>query len=276
MKINFLPISKTFAKVNTKSLNTGKNVALNFYASLKPMPVDSVSFTHNKEIKDNKKSVVILIGPPNGGKGTSSSYITEKYNIPVIGMGNILRNEVKKGSELGKLAQPYLEAGTMIPDDITFDIFKTRISEDDCKNGYILDGFPRTKALAEMLQTYFDEKDDIKLNVIELDVDENVLYDRCEKRYVCSECNKVHSVDKNEYDGEVPLCTCGGTLIKRDDDTVEKLQKRINYYKTTTMPVIDFYKDKGVLNKIEIKTTSYPISEMTDNIDKILETEEDN
>lgn len=273
MKINFLPISKPFTQINTNSVSSVKN-RFSGFCNLKSLPADTVSFTHNKEVQNDDKLVVILIGPPNGGKGTSSSYITKKYNIPIIGMGDILRNEVQKGSELGKLAQPHLEAGTMIPDDITFDIFKTRIKEDDCKHGYILDGFPRTKGLAEMIQNYFDENNDINLKVVELDVDENVLYDRCEKRYVCSDCHTVFSVDKNANKGEIPSCSCGGTLVKRNDDTVEKLQKRIDYYKTNTMPVLDFYKDMGVLNKIEIKTTDYSISEMTDSLDKILDVEE--
>ncbi|MCQ2753754.1 MAG: adenylate kinase [bacterium] len=236
--------------MQVQALNTMPNYGINFQHKSITKPVttkivknvgcDSVSFTNSA--KNYAKKVIIMLGAPNSGKGTYSRQISAKYSIPQISTGDILRNEVKQGTELGKKAQDYMSAGGLVPDDLILDIFKSRIKMPDCARGFILDGFPRTVKQAEKLDKLLKEDKNIDVRIINLDVDENILFERSAKRYMCKNCSRTYSLEK--YNPEISKCECGGQLIKRADDKPEVLAKRLVSYKDQSLPLIDFYSDK--------------------------------
>lgn len=232
MKIN--PIGYNFFPKSINKLAQTRALPL--------MPCDSVHFT-GKPLQEEPKLVVIMLGAPNSGKGTCAREISNKYGIPQISTGDILRNEIKKDTELGKEVKSYMNSGALVPDDVILDVFKNRIQQDDCKNGFILDGFPRTTQQAEKLQTILEADKNINLKIINLDVDKDILYERSSNRYMCEDCSKTHSIKEGYVKGE-SKCDCGGNLIKRADDTPEVLTQRLDAYEKQTKPIIDLYGDK--------------------------------
>lgn len=182
---------------------------------------------------------IILLGAPGAGKGTQASKIAEHYGILHISTGDIFRANIKGGTEIGKLAKSYIDAGKLVPDEVTCDIVKDRLTWEDAKSGYMLDGFPRNLFQAEQLDTF--AKVDLCLNI---DVDEALLMDRICGRRVCS-CGESYHV--STLNGATTCAKCGKELYQRADDNPETVKTRLDTYKAQTAPLIDYYKAQGKL-----------------------------
>ena len=186
---------------------------------------------------------VILLGAPGAGKGTQAVRIAAAMNIPHISTGDIFRKNIKEKTPVGLKAKSYIDRGQLVPDEVVVEIVQQRIDEDDCKNDFLLDGFPRTIAQAEAL----DRLTNID-NVINLEVDLDKLVDRITGRRVCEKCGESYHVSTKKDD----ICEkCGGKLIQRADDTEETVKSRLNVYKNETAPLINFYKKQGVLKNVD-------------------------
>ena len=186
---------------------------------------------------------VILLGAPGAGKGTQAVRIAAAMNIPHISTGDIFRKNIKEKTPVGLKAKSYIDRGQLVPDEVVVEIVQQRIDEDDCKNGFLLDGFPRTIAQAEAL----DRLTNID-SVINLEVDLDKLVDRITGRRVCEKCGESYHVSTKKDD----ICEkCGGKLIQRADDTEETVKSRLNVYKNETAPLINFYKNQGVLKNVD-------------------------
>ncbi len=186
---------------------------------------------------------LILLGAPGAGKGTQAEKIVEKYNIPAISTGNILRAAVKDGTEMGVKAKSYMDAGQLVPDEIIIGIIQDRIKEDDCANGFILDGFPRTIPQAQALEDMGIEID----KVLDIEVSDEAITKRMSGRRVCAKCANSYHLEykKPQVDG---VCdACGGELIQRKDDAPETVQARLAEYHEMTEPLKDFYQNIGKL-----------------------------
>lgn len=190
---------------------------------------------------------LILLGPPGSGKGTQAKFLEEKFRIPKISTGDILRQAIKDNTELGKKAQCYIEAGDLVPDEVVVGLIKERIKEKDCENGYILDGFPRTIIQAEKLGETLrkmNQKIDI---VIDLEVDEEELLVRLAGRDTCRNCGAMFH-EKTRTPKKAGICDhCGGELYQRPDDNKETILKRLGVYRRETAPLKEFYKNQGNL-----------------------------
>ncbi len=194
--------------------------------------------------------ILILLGAPGVGKGTQGELIAKEYGIPQISTGDILRREVKEGTQLGIEAKKYMDSGALVPDDVIVGMMEKRIKEDDCKNGFILDGFPRTVAQAEALDVML-ERNGLKLDrVILIDVPKEEIIDRLTGRRVCSKCGAVYHIKNNPPQIEGVCDKCKGELIQRSDDTREVVENRLNVYERSTMPLIEYYEKTKKLVKI--------------------------
>ncbi len=184
----------------------------------------------------------VLLGPPGAGKGTQAVKIVEKYNVPHISTGDIFRENIKNGTELGKKAQEYMNKGELVPDDLVIEIATTRLLADDCKNGFLLDGFPRTVYQAEKLDAFLADHG-MKLDkVIDIEVEKEELISRLTGRRVCKTCGASFHVVNIPPKKEGICDICGGELFQRADDTVETVENRIEVYNQQTMPLVDYYK----------------------------------
>lgn len=193
----------------------------------------------------------ILLGPPGAGKGTQAVKIVEKYHIPHISTGDIFRENIKKGTELGKKAQEYMNRGELVPDDLVIDIATTRLLEDDCKNGFLLDGFPRTVYQAEKLNAFL-AANGMKLDkVIDIAVEKEELITRLTGRRVCKGCGASYHIVNIPSKQEGICDTCGGELFQRADDNVETVTNRIEVYNNQTMPLVDYYERAGVIVHVD-------------------------
>ncbi len=190
---------------------------------------------------------LILLGAPGAGKGTQAEKIVEKYNIPAISTGNIIRAALKNGTEMGLKAKAYMDAGSLVPDEVVIGIIKDRLKEDDCKNGFILDGFPRTIPQAQALE----DMGIIIDKVVDIEVPDEIITARLSGRRVCAKCaNSYHLIYKKpKVEG---VCdACGGELIQRKDDAPETVQARLVEYHEMTEPLKDFYEKLGKLVTVE-------------------------
>ena len=187
---------------------------------------------------------VIFLGPPGAGKGTQAQRICDALNIPQISTGDILRRAMKEETPTGLKAKQYIEAGKLVPDDVIIDIVRDRLAMNDCQNGYILDGFPRTVPQAEALDTI--AKIDV---VVDLDVDDQVLINRLSGRRVCLTCGATYHVDY--LNGETKCAKCGEELIQRKDDSAETVLARLNVYHEQTAPLVEYYQKAGTLKVID-------------------------
>jgi len=211
---------------------------------------------------------LVLLGPPGAGKGTQASAIVKKYNIPHISTGDIFRENIKQGTELGKKAKEYIDKGLLVPDDIVVSIVKDRILEEDCKNGFLLDGFPRTLNQGEALDDELSQMN-LKLDkVININVEKEVLIERTIGRRICKDCGATYHIKFNPPVKEGICDNCGGKLYQRDDDTQETIEKRIEVYQKQTKPLIDYYTKKGLILNVD---GTKKISEIFDEIVEALE-----
>lgn len=190
---------------------------------------------------------LILLGAPGAGKGTQAEIISEKYNIPTISTGNIIRAALKNGTEMGLKAKSYIDAGNLVPDDVVIGIIKERLSENDCENGYILDGFPRTIPQAEALDNLgFDI--DVALSI---EVADEEIVKRMSGRRVCEKCGASYHTEFKKPEVEGVCNICGGNLVIRKDDEPETVLNRLNVYHEQTEPLKDYYKNCGKLITVE-------------------------
>ena len=189
----------------------------------------------------------VLLGPPGAGKGTQAVRLVEKYEIPHISTGDIFRKNIKEGTELGKKAQEYMNAGALVPDELVVDLVKDRLQQDDCKNGFLLDGFPRTIFQAEKLDEFLSESNQKMDIVINLKVEKEALIKRLTGRRVCKDCGASYHIVNIPPKKEGVCDICGGELIQRKDDNIETVENRINVYEEQTAPLIGYYKEAGSL-----------------------------
>ena len=197
---------------------------------------------------------LILLGPPGAGKGTQAVNIVEKYKVPHISTGDIFRENIKNGTELGMKAQEYMNRGELVPDELVCDIATDRLSRDDCKDGFLLDGFPRTVFQAEKLDEYLNAKGKTLDVVINLEADDEELIRRLTGRRICRNCQASFHVINIPPKKEGVCDYCGGELYQRDDDTVETAKNRISVYDEQTKPLVDYYCNKGVIANIDSTT----------------------
>lgn len=189
----------------------------------------------------------VLLGPPGAGKGTQAVRLVEKYNVPQISTGDIFRRNIKEGTELGKKAQEYMNAGKLVPDELVVDLVKDRLMQDDCKNGYLLDGFPRTIFQAEELDKFLAEQGQKLDAVINFEVGYDTLIERLTGRRVCKECGAGYHIKNMPPKVEGVCDKCGSELEQRKDDTKETAVSRISVYEESTAPLIDYYTGTGAL-----------------------------
>lgn len=189
---------------------------------------------------------LILMGAPGAGKGTQSEKISEKWNIPAISTGNILRAAMKEGTVLGKVAKEYVEKGGLVPNEVMIGIIKERLKEDDCRNGFILDGFPRSIPQAEELDAMGVRID----AVLSINVDDDVIIERMSGRRVCSGCGASYHVIYNAPANENTCDKCSSPLYIRPDDAADTVKVRLDTYHKQTEPVKQYYAEKGILVEV--------------------------
>jgi adenylate kinase len=210
---------------------------------------------------------LVLLGPPGAGKGTQASAIVKKYNIPHISTGDIFRANIKEGTELGKKAKEYMDKGLLVPDDVVVSIVKDRLTKEDCKEGFLLDGFPRTVNQADALDKELSQMG-IKLDkVVNIDANKEILITRAIGRRICRECGATYHIKFNPSKVENVCDIEGGQLFQRDDDKEETVAKRIEVYLKETQPLIDYYKEKGLILNVD---GTKPINEIFEEIVKAL------
>lgn len=194
---------------------------------------------------------IIMLGAPGAGKGTQAKQIAEKYKIPHISTGDIFRANIKEGTELGKKAKAYMDQGALVPDELTCDLVMDRIAKDDCKNGFVLDGFPRTIPQAQALDRALSAAGESMDYAIDVDVpDENIIR-RMSGRRACLECGATYHIVSIPPKKEGICDVCGSKLVLRDDDKPETVKKRLDVYHEQTQPLIDYYKKQGILHSVD-------------------------
>ena len=194
---------------------------------------------------------LIMLGAPGAGKGTQAAKVAEKYQIPHISTGDIFRANIKNGTELGKKAKSYMDAGGLVPDELVCDLVADRIAQDDCEKGFILDGFPRTIPQAEALDKAV-EKLGTKIDyAVDIEVPDENIIERMGGRRACLGCGATYHIKYNAPKTENVCDICGGSLVLRDDDKPETVKKRLDVYHTQTQPLIDYYSARGNLLTVD-------------------------
>ena len=191
------------------------------------------------------------MGPPGSGKGTLATRLSQIIDISVIATGDELRNQLAAGTALGKKAKEFMNAGKLVPNEVIMEMVRELFQKSDLTNGFLLDGFPRTIAQAEMLEEFLDEKDMGLEKVFFLVIPKDVLIDRLSSRRVCVHCGLTHSISGHTTDEEMICVECNSELVQRDDDLPEVIEKRIDVYNEQTKPLVDHYKEKGILYEID-------------------------
>lgn len=207
--------------------------------------------------------VILFLGAPGAGKGTQASIISRKLGIPHISTGDIFREAVTQGTELGKKAKEYMDKGELVPDEIVIGIVKERLSKDDCKDGFVLDGFPRTVAQAEALDLVLSDLGKNLNFVFNVKVSEDEIVRRLTGRRTCKKCNAVYHIEFNPPKQENVCDICGGELYQRDDDKEETVRNRIKVYNEKTATLIDYYRRKEILFDIN---GELPVEKVTEDI----------
>lgn len=193
---------------------------------------------------------IVFMGPPGAGKGTQAEAIVEQFGIPHISTGDAFRLAMKQGTELGKLAKQYVDSGKLVPDEVTIGIVRDRLQQDDCADGFLLDGFPRTISQAEALDEIVRDMNRKIDHVINLAVDRSLLLARLTGRRICKSCGATYHVLFNAPKQEGLCDKCGGELYQRSDDTEEKVGTRLDEYISKTAPLLDYYSTQGLLRQI--------------------------
>ena len=194
---------------------------------------------------------IIMLGAPGAGKGTQAKMIADKYGVPHISTGDIFRANIKNGTELGMEAKKYMVQGLLVPDELTVRILLDRVAQDDCKNGYVLDGFPRTIPQAEVLDSELTKLGDHIDYAINVDVPDENIVKRMSGRRACLTCGATYHIEHVPPKKEGICDVCGSELVLRDDDKPETVKNRLNVYHEQTQPLIDFYTEKGVLKTVD-------------------------
>ena len=194
---------------------------------------------------------IVMLGAPGAGKGTQAKMIAAKYQIPHISTGDIFRANIKNGTELGKKAKSYMDQGLLVPDELTVDLVIDRLAQDDCKNGYILDGFPRTIPQAEALDAALAKLGEKMDYAIDVDVPDENIVSRMSGRRACTGCGATYHIVYNPSKKGECCEVCGEKLILRDDDKPETVQKRLNVYHEQTQPLIDYYTKQSILCTVD-------------------------
>jgi len=209
---------------------------------------------------------IVLLGSPGVGKGTYAKRISKIYDIPQISTGDIFREAIKNKTEIGLKAKKYLDSGELVPDDVTIGIVEERLKQDDCKNGFMLDGFPRTIPQADALSGIIDID-----KVLNFTASDDTIIDRLSGRRVCSECGTIFHVKNIPPKIEGVCDACGGKLIQRNDYKPESIKKRLDVYKKQTEPLIAYYKEKDILADINADKPIEQVDEIIDDARKALE-----
>ncbi len=194
---------------------------------------------------------IIMLGAPGAGKGTQAKMIAEKYGIPHISTGDIFRSNIKDGTELGMEAKKYMDQGLLVPDELTVKILLDRVARADCRNGYVLDGFPRTIPQAEVLDQALEKIGDQINFAVNVSVPDENIVKRMSGRRACVGCGATYHIEHIPPKKEGICDTCGMELILREDDKPETVQNRLNVYHSQTQPLIEFYQKKGILQTVD-------------------------
>jgi adenylate kinase len=202
---------------------------------------------------------IVLVGPPGAGKGTQAQFIASHLSIPKISTGDIFRANVSGGTELGRQAKKYMDRGDLVPDEVTIAMVRDRLAEEDARDGFLLDGFPRNVPQAETLKKILSEWDAKLDMVLNLVVDEDEVVRRLSGRRTCERCGKIWHVDFDDKQDDI-CDDCGGHLFQRDDDKEEVVRHRLEVYEEQTAPLVQFYADEGILRGID---ATGPVEEVT-------------
>lgn len=194
---------------------------------------------------------IIMLGAPGAGKGTQAKQIADKYSIPHISTGDIFRANIKNGTELGKKAKQYMDQGALVPDELTCDLVMDRIQQDDCENGFVLDGFPRTIPQAEALDAALEKINEKMDYAIDVDVPDENIVNRMSGRRACLNCGATYHLISIPPKVEGICDRCGSEIVLREDDKPETVQKRLKVYHEQTQPLIDYYKNQGILKSVD-------------------------
>ena len=195
---------------------------------------------------------IIMLGAPGAGKGTQAKQIADKYAIPHISTGDIFRANLKAGTELGKKAKEYMDQGLLVPDELTCDLVMDRIGQDDCKNGFVLDGFPRTIPQAEALDAALTKINQKMDYAIDVDVPDENIVNRMSGRRACLNCGATYHIVSIPTKVEGVCDRCGSPVVLRDDDQPETVKKRLDVYHEQTQPLIDYYKEQNILRTVDV------------------------
>ncbi len=201
--------------------------------------------------KKEKSMRIIMLGAPGAGKGTQAKRIAEKYNVPHISTGDIFRENIKNGTELGNKAKAYMEAGDLVPDELVLELIMDRFEKEDCENGYVLDGFPRTIPQAEALDAALDAKGQSIDNVIDVDVPDDHIIKRMAGRRTCAHCGAIFHLEHMPPKIEGKCDQCGGHLMMREDDLPDTVIARLKTYHEQTQPLKDYYGAKGLVHSVD-------------------------
>jgi len=194
---------------------------------------------------------LVLLGPPGSGKGTQAKMVSEKMGIPQVSTGDILREAVARGTELGRKARSYMDAGQLVPDDVMLGLMEKRIGEADCARGYILDGFPRTLAQALGLDEILSRRGEAIDLAILIEVGDDTVVKRLTRRRVCPACHALYNLDTDPPKDDNRCDRCGVELVLRSDDEETTVRTRLNVYRNDTLPLADYYDSKGILRKVD-------------------------
>ena len=194
---------------------------------------------------------IIMLGAPGAGKGTQAARIAKEFGIPHVSTGDIFRANIKNGTELGVKAKSYMDKGQLVPDEVTIEMLLSRIAEEDCREGYVLDGFPRTIAQAESLKKSLEEKGQKIDCAINIDVPDSAIVERMSGRRSCPACGASFHVKFNPPKAEGVCDLCGAALVQRDDDRPETVAKRLEVYHEQTKPLVEYYGNDGILKTVD-------------------------